>query len=151
MPLVSVNVSTETKIVLDSLSILLQLPTGRIVEVVTSSYLIGLPKDQAQIVNDLKDAALARLAAVENTTGELGGPPPVVTYKFSRLCFKREIIESLGASDAFRVETPVGTFQMTKGDFYKVFPNVIQSRSYAQDGIYHYRKLPSQAERFRIP
>lgn len=150
MPVISVNVSPETKILLDSLSILLQLPTGRIVEVVTSSYVGRLARDEAQVVNDLKQAALARLASVETGAGEHSGSPPAVTYKFSRLCFKRDAIEALGASDAFRVETPVGTFQMTKADFYRVFPNVIQSRSYAQDGIYHYRKSPSQAEEFRI-
>ncbi len=150
MPVLSVYVSSETKILLDSLSILLQLPTGRIVEVVTSSYIGGLAKDEAQVVNDLKQAALARLASVETTAGDLSRTPPVVTYRFSRLCFKRDVIEALGAIDPFRVETPVGTFQMTKADFYRVFPNVIQSRSYAQDGIYHYRKAPSQAEEFRI-
>jgi hypothetical protein len=31
-----------------------------------------------------------------------------------------------------------------------VFPNVVESRSYAKDGIYHYRKLPSHAEEFRV-
>jgi len=39
---------------------------------------------------------------------------------------------------------------MTNADFHRVFPNVAQSRSYIEGGIYHYRKLPSQAEEFRV-
>jgi hypothetical protein len=60
------------------------------------------------------------------------------------------VIEALGPNDAFRVETPVGTFQMTHTEFHRVFPNVAQSRSYVENGLYHYRTLPSHAEQFRV-
>lgn len=56
----------------------------------------------------------------------------------------------LGKTDAFRVITPIGTFQMTKADFYREFQNVAQSKSYREGGIYHYPKLPARAERYRI-
>lgn len=150
MPILNVSVSPETKILLDSLSILTQLPTGRVIEIVTSSYVRALPEGEAGVVNGLKQAALARLASGDVAAAESGRPAPAATYKFSRLCFKRGVIEALGPQESFRVETPVGTFQMTKADFYRVFPNVVKSRSYAEDGIYHYRKLPSQAEEFRV-
>jgi len=150
MPILNVSVSPETKILLDSLSILTQLPTGRVIEIVTSSYVRALPEGEAGVVNGLKQAALARLASGDVTAAESGRPAPAATYKFSRLCFKRGVIEALGPQESFRVETPVGTFQMTKADFYRVFPNVVKSRSYTEDGIYHYRKLPSQAEEFRV-
>ena len=150
MPVLNISVSSEAKILLDSLSILTQLPAGRLIEIVTSSYVRALPEDEARVVNGLKQAALARLESGDVTEAESGRQAPSATYKFSRLCFKRDLIEPLGPHETFRVETPMGTFQMTKADFYRVFPNVVQSRSYSDDGMYHYRKLPSQAEEFRI-
>jgi hypothetical protein len=59
------------------------------------------------------------------------------TYWFSRLCFKRDIIESLGEDDTFEVATPAGAFRMTKGEFYADFANVAASRSYRDRGVYH--------------
>jgi len=44
-----------------------------------------------------------------------------VTYEFSRLGFKADVIEPLRDRDSFRVVTPVGTFQMTKAEFYRDF------------------------------
>lgn len=150
MPVLNVSISPETKILLDSLSILTQLPSGRLIEIVTSSYVRGLSGEEAGVINGLKQAALTRLASVPVTAAESATRDPTATYKFSRLCFKRDVIEPLGSHDSFRVETPVGSFQMTKADFYRVFPNVVESRSYAKGGIYHYRKLPGQAEEFRV-
>jgi hypothetical protein len=72
------------------------------------------------------------------------------TYTFTRLCFKRGIIEPLGWLDEFRVITPVGTFQMSKEQFYEVFANVVKSRSYQQDGIYHYPTVPEKAQQFLL-
>ena len=148
--MLNVSVSPETKILLDSLSILTQLSTGRVIEIATSSYVLALPVDEAGLVNGLKQAALMRLASGDAMPVKSGRPVPSTTYKFSRLCFKRDVIEALGPHESFRIESPVGTFQMTKADFYRVFPNVVKSLSYAEDGIYHYRKLPSQAEEFRV-
>jgi len=73
-----------------------------------------------------------------------------VTYSASRLTFKRDVIEPLNDNDAFSVVTPVGTFQMTKAEFYETFPNVPLTNSYQYSGIYHYPTLPRAAERFRI-
>ena len=41
--------------------------------------------------------------------------------------------------------TPDGTFEMTKADFYRAFPNVVQSRSYREARVYHYPKVPAAA------
>jgi hypothetical protein len=75
---------------------------------------------------------------------------PRATYKFTRFCFKREVIEPLDWSDEFRMITPAGTFQMSKADFYEVFSNVVQSRSYQQNGIYHSKNAPRKALRFLL-
>jgi hypothetical protein len=78
------------------------------------------------------------------------GEPVSASYNFSRLCFRRNVIESIGPSEMFRVITPIGTFQMTKIDFYRDFGNVVESKSYREDGIYHYPKPPARAERYRV-
>ena len=52
------------------------------------------------------------------------------SYRFSRLCFKADVIEPLAMDDTFEVVTPEGTFRMTKADFYRDFSNVPQTASY---------------------
>ena len=37
---------------------------------------------------------------------------------------------------------------MTKGDFYKSFPNVIQTKSYREQGVYSYTKTPQKANKY---
>jgi hypothetical protein len=74
----------------------------------------------------------------------------VSEYRFSRLCFRRDVIEPLAESASFRVVTPVGTFEMTKGEFYETFANVPKTRSYREIGLYHYPTLPSKALRFKV-
>jgi hypothetical protein len=70
---------------------------------------------------------------------------PAVTYTYSRFCFKANQIEPLADSQAFRVVTPVGAFQMTKAEFYRAFPKVVVSKSYVESGIYHYPSVPKSA------
>ncbi|MBV9493961.1 MAG: hypothetical protein JOZ54_06925 [Acidobacteria bacterium] len=72
-------------------------------------------------------------------------------YRFSRLCFKADVIEPLRPTDDFQVDTPEGSFRMTKQDFYRVFDNVVRSRSYQDDRIYHYSKTPDKALPFLLP
>jgi hypothetical protein len=149
MPILNVAVQSETKILLDALSTLMQSPTSRVIDVLASAYLQALPDSEAKAIRRLREAALTRLAADASTSAK-GGPLPVATYKFSRLCFKRDVIEALSHNEAFRVETPIGTFQMSHAEFHRAFPNVAQSRSYVENGLYHYRTLPSRAEQFRV-
>ena len=69
-------------------------------------------------------------------------------YRASRLTFKADVIEALEPSQTFEVETPDGVFEMTKEDFYRVFPNVVESRSYREGRLYNYSKPPSAALQF---
>ncbi len=78
------------------------------------------------------------------------GESAMVSYRFSRLCFRRDVIDSLGIGESFRIITPIGTFQMTRADFYRDFQNVVVSRSYRIGGVYHYPKVPSRAEQYRV-
>ena len=73
------------------------------------------------------------------------------TYEFSRLCFKADVIEPLGENDKFCVNTPEGSFVMSKREFYMVFANVVQTRSYLKGRIYHYPKTPRKADPFCHP
>jgi hypothetical protein len=148
MPTLTVSVLKETKVLIDALSTLMQAPTSRVIDKVTADHVERLGTQERQAVDALAQAALARLAT-ESLSGTTGGEP-ITTYEFSRLCFKRDVIEALAPQDAFRVITPQGVFQMTKADFHRAFSNVAQSRSYLENGLYHYPKLPARAEEFRI-
>lgn len=103
------------------------------------------------------DSALASTAATtREPTGTVGAseldervPPPAASYHATRLLFKAAVIEPLEPLQRFQVITPEGTFTMTKADFHRVFPNVVQSRSYREAGVYHYPKVPAAALEFR--
>ena len=73
-----------------------------------------------------------------------------VTYRATRLLFRRDLIDPLLDSARFRVQTPVGDFEMSKADFHSVFPGVVLSRSYREGGIYHFPSPPKRAEQFRV-
>ena len=75
---------------------------------------------------------------------------PQVTYRYSRLTFHRDSVEPLRMSDVFRVETPVGAFEMSKKEFYATFPGVVHSRSYRINGLYNYTQVPKKAEQFLV-
>lgn len=75
---------------------------------------------------------------------------PVTEYRASRLTFKRDVIEPLAPDDKFRVVTPLGTFEMTKAQFYEVFPKVRHTSSYRDAGTYNYATLPKVAHQFRV-
>jgi len=135
-------------VLLDALSTLMQAPASRVIDKITTAYVDRLGTHEKLAVDALASAALTRLA--EEPLRGTTGAEPVTTYEFSRLCFKRDVIEGLAPQDAFRVITPHGVFQMTKADFHRAFPNVAQSRSYLDNGLYHYPKLPARAEEFRI-
>jgi hypothetical protein len=78
-------------------------------------------------------------------------PNCTVTYSHSRLCFKALNIEPLKLDDRFCVITAVGTFVMTKREFYSTFPKVIVSESYTRGAKeYHYRQPPRRSLRFRV-
>ena len=74
----------------------------------------------------------------------------MVEYNNSRLCFKADLIEPLKDNDLFIIHTPNGTFKFTKADFYRVFPNVVKSRSYQENRIYSYYSVPPKAMPFLI-
>ena len=69
-------------------------------------------------------------------------------YEATRLLFRAKVIEELNDSDLFRIHTPQGTFAMTKADFYRVFSNVVGTKSYKERGIYHYPTIPFKALQF---
>jgi hypothetical protein len=74
----------------------------------------------------------------------------VASYRYSRLCFKADVIERLNPDDVFEVITPEATFRMTKAQFQAAFPNVVASKSYQQSRIYHFPKVPSAARSFLV-
>lgn len=83
-----------------------------------------------------------------NTTMK-GNLKSMASYPYPRLCFKAKHIEPLSDDNTFEIVTKEGTFQLTKADFYSVFPNVVKSKSYREEGIYHYPKVPEKALQFK--
>jgi hypothetical protein len=71
-------------------------------------------------------------------------------YSYSRLCFKANMIEPLGMDDKFCIESNAGTFVMSKREFYESFSNVLKSKSYLVNKIYHYPKPPQKALQFKL-
>lgn len=68
----------------------------------------------------------------------------------NRLTFKTELIESLQDDDFYVNEIEsLGTFRISKRDFYKEFSNVVNSESY-KNGNYNSETFPKKAERFLI-
>lgn len=75
----------------------------------------------------------------------------ITSYFHPRLCFKSSYIEPLNDGDEFQVETArEGTFRFTKAEFYRIFPNVVKSISYRENGIYHYPVVPRKALAYRV-
>jgi len=75
-----------------------------------------------------------------------------VSNSSTRLLFKRDEIEPLDWNDSIRiyVSNDNCTYQMTKREFYTVFDNVVKTKSYKEDGIYHYHPTPSKAFQFIV-
>lgn len=74
----------------------------------------------------------------------------MVEYSFSRLGFRKSVIDPLSDDESFRVITPAGVFEMTKREFYTTFLNVTMTMSYRERGLYHYPTVPSKALQFKI-
>jgi hypothetical protein len=75
---------------------------------------------------------------------------PITSYSAPRLRFYADVIEQLAKRDVFEIVTPNATWRMTKEDFYRVFPNVVASKSYTQARYYHYPKPPEKADQFLV-
>jgi len=66
-----------------------------------------------------------------------------------RLCFYRHRIDPLRPAEQFQVKIQgVGTFQITKADFQRVFNNVIMSAQYRSQGLFSYDQIPEAARPF---
>lgn len=141
--------SGEAKIVLEVLSAILQKPPVSVVSEALLSFVKALPgPDRFVIEAALKRAIDAEPLDREQSAGDR--PPPKETYRYSRLCFKRDVIEKLADEEEFRVVTRLGVFQMSKAEFRRDFSNVRNSRSYKESGFYTYPTLPLRAQRYRI-
>lgn len=144
-------VNPRTKILLDALAALQQLPQAIVIERALAVYQNSLSHEDRTAIEAFCGRAIQKredvmLSATRPTAGT--GQPKVI-YESSRFCFKRGVIEELKPGEEFRMITPVGVFQMSKADFYREFPNVVASQSYKR-GVYNYPLLPARGEGFRV-
>jgi hypothetical protein len=73
------------------------------------------------------------------------------TYRATRLLFKASVIERLSDDQPFRIETPEGTYEMTRAQFRRTFANVADSDTYKRTGVYSYNRTPEKALRYLLP
>lgn len=143
----AVTLSPNTKILLDAMAALQQVPQSTVVEYALFTLRDSLDPEDRETIERFCGRAVHHRERQQSKAATAGRPS--VTYDSSRFCFKRDRIDPLDPAEQFRMITPVGVFQMTKADFYREFPNVVASASY-KSGVYNYPKLPSKAEQFRI-
>jgi hypothetical protein len=75
---------------------------------------------------------------------------PTISYSAPRLRFYADLIEPLPMNAVIEIISPDATWRMMKEDFYRVFPNVVASKSYVESRYYHYPKTPGKADQFRV-
>jgi hypothetical protein len=71
-------------------------------------------------------------------------------YRAKRLLFKASVIERLLDDQAFRIETPEGTYEMTKAQFRSTFANVLDSQTYKRTGVLSYNRTPEKARQYLL-
>ena len=142
----------KTRILLDALAALLQLPPATIIDRALAAYRDSLCGEDQNALEAFCGRAIynreALLSEATQQTAKTGQPAAI--YESSRFCFKRDVIERLAPQAEFRMITPVGVFQMSRATFHREFSNVVASDSYKNGGVYNYPRLPSKAEGFRV-
>jgi hypothetical protein len=110
-------------------------------DLLTLSYQI-VKESGKQTFDSKKDTTVKLFKAVGKFSGK--------TYSSARLTFKRDIIEPLGMDDKFTiyVSNDGGRYTMSKADFYRVFNNVVNSKSYLKYGIYSYTITSQKTQEF---
>jgi hypothetical protein len=146
----AVAVSGDAKILLDAACALTQESASAVVRKALAVYVGALPDaDRVAIEAIVNRASRKRNEPAHQPTRPR--PAPKEVYAYSRLCFKRDRIESLQhLEDEFQVRTPFGTFQISKAEFFRDFPKVRKSKSYQRAGYYTYPVLPARAEQYRV-
>ena len=138
----TLSIERKDKILFDALALLLQQGPPAVLTRALCALVDTLDPADRGAVLQVVERSLNRPLYYQSDGG-------VKAYSFRRLCFKKSVIDSLGPVDMFRVDTPHGSFAMTKADFMRDFANVLNSPSYQQAGLYHYPKVPQKAERYR--
>jgi len=113
-----------------------------------NTYLEGLP-----VISGEEHVVVSLTALSQSARSIIGanGRGGIAEIRSTRLHFKADVIEPLELDDVFRIKSPMGVFEMTKREFYEVFPNVAASSSYRTGRRdYHYTQVPAKAERFRV-
>jgi hypothetical protein len=72
------------------------------------------------------------------------------SYRATRLLFRADVIEGLADDQSFRIETPDGTYEMTRAEFLHTFANVAASNTYRSTRQYSYSTTPAKARRFLV-
>jgi hypothetical protein len=139
----AVIVVGPAKVYLDALVALRQKPASALVAEAIVTFVRSLLEPDRSAIDTIVSRALGSGTPQHR-------PEPKQTYKYARLCFKRKVIDKLSADDEFRIETPVGAFQMNRAEFDTDFGNISKTASWKNLGFYSYPVVPSKAGKYRI-
>ena len=75
---------------------------------------------------------------------------PSYMWEYEKLTFPKQKIDPLLEHEKFtiRVKKTKESFTMTKKEFYRVFDNVVNSKTYLEKGYYSYTTIPRKAYQF---
>lgn len=137
------TISGTMKVYLDALVALRQKSPSAVVAEAIASFVRALPHAEGVAVEAIVSRAFGSGVPQHR-------PEPKQTYEYSRLCFKRKVIDNLKADDEFRIETPMGVFQMSRAEFDADFGKISKTASWRKLGFYSYPVIPSKAEKYRM-
>lgn len=73
------------------------------------------------------------------------------TWTAPNLTFYKFKIEPLAPKQTFRIEMESGeTFEISKGEFQKVFADIILSHEYSQEGSFSFPQMPDRARKYIV-
>jgi hypothetical protein len=94
-------------------------------------------------------SAVARKEGIVDRKASTSGKRPSAQWNSTELTFYRHRIESLKPSEIFSIAIDgVGTFQITKAEFQRVFNNVVMNADYRSQGVFRYLDIPEEAKAF---
>jgi hypothetical protein len=74
-----------------------------------------------------------------------------VGYSAKNFTVYRSVIEGLGPTERFRMDTPGGSFELSRQDFEASFPNIARSPSFERGRYVISGRPPAAADRFLVP
>src|SRR5882757_9496390 len=103
----TITLAPNTKILLDAMAALQQVPQSTVVENALLTFRDSLDPEDRETLERFCGRAVRHREKQHTNATRSSADVPKVTYDSSRFCFKRDRIDRLDASEQFRMITPV--------------------------------------------